>query len=53
MSLDGHIENGVVIFEQPVSLANGTPVRVEVVSERSANLHADLWGAVAVASKFC
>ncbi|HEY1859024.1 MAG TPA: hypothetical protein VGG61_01645 [Gemmataceae bacterium] len=36
MSLAGHIENGVVVFEQPVSLANGTPVRVEVVGERLA-----------------
>ena len=36
MSLAGHIENGVVVFEQPVTLANGTPVRVEVVSERLA-----------------
>jgi hypothetical protein len=31
MSLEGHIENGVVVFDQPVSLPNGTPVRVEVV----------------------
>ncbi len=36
MSFDGHIENGVVVFEQPVSLANGTTVRVEIVSERPA-----------------
>jgi hypothetical protein len=32
MSLEGHIENGVVVFDQPVSLPNGTPVRVEVVA---------------------
>jgi hypothetical protein len=31
MALEGHIENGVVVFDQPVSLPNGTPVRVEVV----------------------
>jgi hypothetical protein len=32
MSLEGHIENGVVVFDLPVSLPNGTPVRVEVVA---------------------
>jgi hypothetical protein len=32
MSLEGHIENGVVVFDQAVSLPNGTPVRVEVVT---------------------
>ena len=32
MSFEGHIENGVVVFDQPVALPNGTPVRVEVVS---------------------
>jgi hypothetical protein len=36
VSLAGHIENGVVVFEQPVLLASGTPVRVEVVNERPA-----------------
>jgi hypothetical protein len=36
MSLAGHIENGVVVFEQPITLANGTPVRVEVINERPA-----------------
>lgn len=32
MSFEGHIENGVVVFDKPVSLPNGTPVRVEVVA---------------------
>lgn len=32
MSLEGHIENGVVVFDQPVSLPNGTTVRVEVLA---------------------
>lgn len=32
MSFEGHIENGVVVFDRPVSLPNGTPVRVEVVA---------------------
>jgi hypothetical protein len=36
MSLAGHVENGMVVFDQPVSLPNGTPVRVEVVDERAA-----------------
>jgi hypothetical protein len=31
MVFKGHIENGVVVFPQPVSLPNGTPVRVEAV----------------------
>jgi len=34
MSFEGHIENGVVVLDQPVSLPNGTPVRVEVVAPR-------------------
>ena len=31
MTLEGHIENGVVVFTEPISLPNGTLVRVEVV----------------------
>jgi hypothetical protein len=31
MSLHGHIENGVVVFTEPVPLPNGTPVRVEAI----------------------
>jgi hypothetical protein len=31
MLLAGHVQNGMVVFDQPVSLPNGTPVRVEVV----------------------
>lgn len=29
MSLEGRIEDGRVVFDQPVLLPNGTPVRVE------------------------
>jgi len=36
MSLEGRIHNGVVIFDQPVSLPEGTPVRVEPVPPKSA-----------------
>ncbi len=32
MSLEGDIENGVVVFDQAVSLPEGTEVRVEPVS---------------------
>ena len=31
MTIEGHIEKGVVVFDQPVSLPDGTAVRVEVV----------------------
>jgi hypothetical protein len=36
MAFAGHVENGTVVFDQPVSLPNGTPVRVEVVDDRAA-----------------
>ncbi len=29
MNYQGHIEAGVVVFDQPVALPDGTPVRVE------------------------
>ena len=38
MSLEGHIHEGTVVFDQPVPLAEGTRVRVEPVSaEKSSN----------------
>jgi hypothetical protein len=33
MSYQGHIEKGVVVFDEPVSLPDGTAVRVETVAE--------------------
>jgi hypothetical protein len=30
MTLEGRIENGQVVFDQPVPLPDGTPVRVEL-----------------------
>lgn len=31
MSFQGHIERGVVVFDEPVDLPNGTEVRVEPI----------------------
>jgi hypothetical protein len=31
MSYQGHMHNGVVVFDGPIDLAEGTPVRVEPV----------------------
>ena len=32
MSFQGHIQNGVVVLDEPVSLPNGTEVRIEPVA---------------------
>lgn len=32
MSYQGHIKNGLVIFDEPISLPEGTPVRVEPIA---------------------
>jgi hypothetical protein len=32
MSFQGHIENGVVVFDEPASLPEGAVVRVELAS---------------------
>ncbi len=32
MSIQGHIENGVVVVDEPVALPNGTAVRIEPVA---------------------
>jgi hypothetical protein len=31
MSLTGHVQNGVVVFDNPTALPDGTPVRIEAV----------------------
>ncbi len=37
MTFQGKIHNGVVVFDAPVNLPEGTPVRIEVQAERSAS----------------
>lgn len=37
MSFEGHIENGVAVFDQPVSLPDGLKVRIELVPEAPSN----------------
>lgn len=32
MVINGHIENGNVVLDEPTDLPNGTPVRVEVIA---------------------
>jgi len=32
MTYQGHIESGVVVFDEPVSLPDGTPVQVEALT---------------------
>jgi hypothetical protein len=32
MSFQGHIENGVVVFDEPVAIPEGTAVRVEAIA---------------------
>lgn len=44
MSFQGHIENGVVVLDEPLSLPNGTVVRVEPVE--ALREKAEAWGPV-------
>jgi|HubBroStandDraft_6_1064221.scaffolds.fasta_scaffold232721_3 hypothetical protein len=37
MSFPGHVENGMVVLDQPLPLPDGTPVRVEPVAFPSAS----------------
>ena len=32
MSFQGHVQNGVVVFDEPVSLPEGAVVRVELIA---------------------
>lgn len=36
MTYKGHVEKGVVILDEPLPVADGTPVRVEVLTEMPA-----------------
>jgi len=42
MSLMGHIQNGVVVFDEPVTLPEGTEVEVEV-RDSSLDTRPSLW----------
>lgn len=35
MNYEGHVENGVVVFDEPVSLKDGTRVSIAVALERT------------------
>ncbi len=37
MSFIGHVQNGVVVFDEPVALPEGTAVKVEVANSDSAS----------------
>jgi hypothetical protein len=37
MSFEGHIENGVAVFDEPVSLPDGVKVRIVPVAETASN----------------
>jgi len=37
MSFEGHIQNGIVVFDEAVSLPDGTKVRVEPVASPNAD----------------
>ena len=44
MSFQGHIENGVVVLDEPMSLPNGTVVRIEPVEASREKVES--WGSV-------
>jgi hypothetical protein len=35
MSLTGHVQNGVVVFDSPTTLPDGTAVRIEAIDAQS------------------
>ncbi|MFO7976175.1 MAG: hypothetical protein R6V12_16245 [Candidatus Hydrogenedentota bacterium] len=43
MSYKGHVQNGVIVFDEPAELAEGAPVRIEVLdNSQSEALHPDI-----------
>ncbi|MCP4643571.1 MAG: hypothetical protein GY851_24195 [bacterium] len=43
MTYKGHVQNGVVVLDDPVNLADGARVRIEVVQEaQSEALHPEI-----------
>ena len=38
MTIRGHVENGVVILDEPAEIPNGSEVRVEVLGQRRKSL---------------
>ena len=50
MTYRGHVENGVVIFEQPAALPDGTEVNIEpAVPQRNRTLSERLRGVIGIA----
>jgi hypothetical protein len=47
MSSQGHIENGVVVFDEPVAIPEGTLVRVETTAPTPTTRHTPVPNAVA------
>jgi len=43
MTYQGHIRNGIIVLDEPASLAEGARVRIEVLDAEEANrLHPDI-----------
>ena len=43
MSFGGHVQNGVVVFDGPVTVPDGTAVRVEVIAPVGKRSHGEDW----------
>lgn len=41
MTYQGHIENGVIVLDEPANLQNGTKVRIELLSDGGTTPNAD------------
>lgn len=44
MTYQGHIENGVIVLDEPVTLQDGAKVRVELLSDSAAQQKTDSSG---------